>query len=90
MRKPKHKRIKGTPEEAAYDLPKEVDFRKLIPVGFGLRALEAFELERRHTIDLDNDVAKVFPDSASVNNVLRAIIANIRGVSDGEGRAVNG
>ena len=77
MHRPKHKAVKASPEEAAYDLPNELDFRKLTPIGFGLKALDAFEAGSRRIVELDPDVAKVFKNSQSVNDVLRAIIAHM-------------
>jgi hypothetical protein len=52
--------VKFTPEEMAYDLPKDVShlpFKRVKP-----------------KVELDDDVAKVFHDSAAVNKALRKLI----------------
>jgi hypothetical protein len=54
------RKVKFTPEEMAYDLPKDVShlpFRRVKP-----------------KIELDHDVAEVFSDSAAVNKALRKLI----------------
>jgi hypothetical protein len=58
-----------------YELPAELDFSKLKPVGFGSDSLE--NAQRRTTIELDIDVARVFSTSESVNRILRAIIQGL-------------
>lgn len=77
MPKSKHKAVKFTPEEMAYDLPAEVDVKKMRRVGTGKAAVDKLAERSRRTVGLDADVARVFPDSESVNAVLRAIIANV-------------
>lgn len=77
MRKSKHKAVKFTAEEMAYELPAEVDVKKIRRVGTGAETVRRLAERARRTIGLDPDVARVFPDSEAVNSVLRAIIASV-------------
>jgi len=69
--------VKFTQEEMAYDLPPGLDFSNLRHVGRGPEVVRRLAERSKRTVGLDPDVAQVFPDSESVNNVLRAIIANL-------------
>src|SRR5438552_3850352 len=64
-----------------YELPRELDFRKLKFIGFGLDALERHVARQRMTVTLDSDVACVFGASESVNTVLRGIIRSLSAAS---------
>ena len=77
MAKVKHKSVKFSPEEMAYELPPELDVKKLRRVGSGIETVKRLAKRSRRTIGLDPDVAKVFPDSEAVNGVLRAIILSL-------------
>jgi hypothetical protein len=57
----------------AYDLPAELDFRKLRYVGRGVESLRDWNRRRRRTIELDRDVASEFTDAAQVNEALRLV-----------------
>ena len=77
MPKSKHKAVKFTAEEMAYELPAEVDVKKMRRVGTGTETVKRLAERSRRTIGLDPDVARVFPDSEAVNAVSRAIIASV-------------
>ncbi len=77
MAKIKHKNVKFSPEEMAYELPAELDFKKLKKIGRGVETVRRLVERSKHTISLDADVAKVFSDSESVNGILRAIITSM-------------
>jgi hypothetical protein len=77
MAKIKHKNVKFSPEEMAYELPAELDIKKLRRVGSGVKTVKRLAERSRRTIGLDPDVAKVFPDSEAVNGMLRAIISSL-------------
>jgi hypothetical protein len=62
--------VKFSAEEMAYD-PETKDW---IPIGRGLAAYEKFRRWRRQMVRLDTDAARIFPDSAAVNNALRKLI----------------
>ena len=62
-----------------YELPREVNFKKLKFIGFGLDALERYADKRPTMVTLDSDVARWFNDSESVNTVLRGIIQSLGG-----------
>jgi hypothetical protein len=57
--------------EDEYEMPDEIDFSKLkrVPNPFSQRFRDL------NLVSLDNDVAKAFPDSESVNTALRRILA---------------
>jgi len=57
----------------AYDLPAELDIRKLRYVGRGIESLRDWNRRRRRTIELDRDVANEFTDAAQVNEALRLV-----------------
>jgi hypothetical protein len=71
--------------EADDDLPASLDPQKLRFVGVGLKALPPYRGSRAVAgarpvaVTLADDVAAVFKDSTSVNNVLRAIILSMPG-----------
>jgi hypothetical protein len=73
MPKPKIRKVKFTAAEMAYDLPAEMDMGKLRYVGRGVESLRDWNQRRRRTVELDKDVAKVFTDSAQVNEALRLV-----------------
>jgi hypothetical protein len=77
MAKIKHKSVKFSPEELDYELPEEVNLRKLRRAGSGIETVKRLAASSRRTIGLDPDVAKVFPDSEAVNGMLRAIISSM-------------
>lgn len=77
MAKSKHKNVKFTAEERAYDLPAELDITHLRRVGSGKKTVERLVERSKRTVGLDPDVASVFKDSEAVNAVLRAIIKNV-------------
>jgi hypothetical protein len=77
MAKRSHHEVKFSKAEMDLDLPVEIDFRKMGLVVRGPAAVKKVLERSRRTVGLDPDVAKVFGDSESVNNVLRAIIANL-------------
>ena len=72
MRNSKNKSPKAKPE--VDELPDELDPKKLRFIGFGLDALRAHAAKKRKKVELEPDVAKVFPDSESVNQALRSVI----------------
>jgi hypothetical protein len=74
MAKRKHKNVKFSPEEMAYELPAEIALKKMRRVGSGLGAVERLAARSKRVVGLDPDVAKVFPDAEAVNGMLRAII----------------
>jgi hypothetical protein len=77
MAKIKHKSVKFSPEELSYELPAQLDIKKLRRVGSGVETVKRLANRSKRTIGLDPDVAKVFPDSEAVNGVLRAIISSL-------------
>ena len=77
MPKPTHKRVKFSAEEMSYDLPAEMDLSKLRHVGSGPKTVKRLVERSKRVIGLDPDVARFFPDSESVNAVLRAIIDSL-------------
>ncbi len=77
MAKTKYKNVKFSPQELGYELPAEVDVRKLRKVGNGTATVERLAERSNRTVSLDADVAKVFSDSESVNGMLRAIITSM-------------
>jgi len=54
--------------EKDYEVPEYVDFSKAIPNPYVQR------FEELNLVSLDADVAKVFPDSETVNQALRLLI----------------
>lgn len=72
-----HQRVKFSKAEMESDLPEEIDFSKLPRAGVGPSTVRRLVERSKRMIGLDPDVAKVFGDSQSVNNVLRAIIAGL-------------
>jgi hypothetical protein len=77
MAKTKHKTVKFSPEELAYELPADIDVKKMRRVGSGVNTVKRLTSRSKRTIGLDPDVAKVFPDSEAVNGILRAIISSL-------------
>ncbi|HEX4053292.1 MAG TPA: hypothetical protein VHX86_03415 [Tepidisphaeraceae bacterium] len=73
MSKKSHKHVKFTPEELAYE-PDDIDVTKLRHVGKGAEVVKKLAERSKRTVGLDADVSRVFRDSESVNNALRAII----------------
>ena len=71
MRKRKHS--KATPDERAYEMPREADLHNLTYIGEGLEAVKRFAAGRK-TVELDGDVVKEFSTSEQVNLVLRMVI----------------
>jgi hypothetical protein len=57
--------------EETYDLPRELDFRKLRVVGIGLESLRKHTAAVRKVVELEPDVAKEFPTAKAVNDALR-------------------
>ena len=72
-----HRRVKFSKAEMESDLPAEIDFSKLPRAGVGPGTIQRLAERSKRMIGLDPDVAEVFGDSQSVNNVLRAIIAGL-------------
>ena len=72
MAEKKHKQVKFTRREMAYDLPAELDFTKLKLVGRGPKAIET--AARRTVVSLDPDVSAVFTSAKEVNAALRGLI----------------
>lgn len=68
-----HKNVKFTAEEMAYDPPDTSDPNRWVPVGRGAAAIFG-KPQRARTVTLEADIARVFPDSASVNKALRKLI----------------
>ena len=58
--------------KATYDLPKELDFRKLRVIGVGIESLRQHAAKRK-TVELEPDVAKDFPTAKAVNDALRQL-----------------
>ena len=73
MPKKSVKKPKNRSWEDTYDLPPELDFRKLRVVGVGLDALRDFASKRRKPVRLAPDVARDFPTSEAVNEALRLV-----------------
>lgn len=65
-----------------YDLPAELDFRKLKFVGVGLDVLEKHIARKAMTVHLDPDVAQGFQDERAVNDALRLVL-RLRDVPSG-------
>lgn len=59
--------------EATYDLPRELDFRKLRVVGVGMDALRKHVDAKRRVVELEPDVARDFPTAKAVNDALRRL-----------------
>jgi hypothetical protein len=57
--------------EETYDLPKELDLRKLRVVGVGLESLRKHASAKIRVVELEPDVAKEFPTAKAVNEALR-------------------
>ncbi len=79
MSKRNAKTSKSHSPHDSYELPREVNFKKLKFIGFGVDALERYAAKRPTTVTLDSDVARWFNDSESVNTVLRGIIRSLGG-----------
>ncbi len=77
MPKTKHKDVKFSSEELAYELPAEVDLKKARRLGNGVDTVKRLVARSKRTVSLDPDVAKVFTDSEAVNGMLRAIISGM-------------
>jgi hypothetical protein len=77
MPKTKHKEVKFSAEELAYELPAEVDLKKARRLGSGVETVKRLAARSKRTVNLDPDVAKVFTDSEAVNGMLRAIISGM-------------
>jgi len=77
MAKATHKHVKFSPEEMAYELPKEIDVTGLRPIGRGIEAVRKLSDRSKCLVGLDPDVARVFKSADQVNKVLRAIIATV-------------
>lgn len=62
----------------AYELPDELNFDKLKPVGVGIDALKHHEAKKadakRRMIELAPDVADAFGSADEVNEALRSIV----------------
>ena len=84
MPKSKAKAVNFTPEELAYDLPAEVDVKRMRRVGTGTETVRRLAERSKRTVGLDPDVARVFKDSEAVNAVLRAIIASVPAMQPSE------
>ena len=72
-KKIKHRAVKFSPEEMAYDAPPDTDFSRWKPLGRGVHAIVARPPKLR-TMDIEPDVAKVFKTSQAVNQALRMLI----------------
>lgn len=72
-KKIKHRNVKFTAEEMAYDAPADTDFSRWKPLGQGPKAIFARPSMPR-SVDLAPDVAKVFRTSSAVNQALRLLI----------------
>jgi len=70
--KAKHRSVKFTPEEMAFD-PSPEDLKKWKVVGRGREAISGKPPSGK-SITLDKDVAEVFPDAKAVNEALRSLI----------------
>jgi hypothetical protein len=75
MPKPRVKKVKFNAEEMAYDIPKQLDFRKLRYVGIGLDALDRHVARKQaaRMIRLAPDVAEAFRSDEEVNEALRLV-----------------
>ncbi|HRK30711.1 MAG TPA: hypothetical protein PLD59_06490 [Tepidisphaeraceae bacterium] len=71
MAKVKHKSVKSSEEETAYDPPDTSNRQRWAFVGRGPKAIFA---KPTGVVRLDDDVAAVFKDSGSVNKALRLLI----------------
>lgn len=60
--------------ETADDLLPHYDFAKMPIIKRGPGYSAKSKMVRIHTVALDPDIAKVFPDDASVNQALRLLI----------------
>ena len=77
MPKAKHKDVKFSPEEMAYELPAEIDLGKVRRIGSGVETAGRLADRSKRTVGLDPDVARVFTNSDAVNGMLRAIISGL-------------
>jgi hypothetical protein len=73
MAQVKHKKVKFTAEEMAYDPPDTSDPKRWIVIGRGPKAAFA----KARTVRLQPDIARAFPSSAAVNKALRKLIAQM-------------
>ncbi len=73
MKRVKHKEVKFSPEEMAYDAPAEVDFSRWKPRGRGPELLKRDSGTKR-SVQLDPDVSAAFPDDNAVNSALRELV----------------
>ena len=73
MAKARHKSVKFSPEEMAYELPAEIDFSKLRHVGDGAETVRRLLERSKRVVGLDPDVAKAFRTDDEVNEALRLV-----------------
>ena len=73
MSRVKVRQVKFTPEEMAYDAPREVNFKKGLVIQ-GFDAWKALLSAERGYVRLAPDVRRAFPDDKSVNAALRAMM----------------
>jgi len=74
MKRAKHKEVKFSPEEMAYEAPAEVDFSRWKSVGRGPKAWQNRHLLKARSVTLDPDVSAAFPDDDAVNSALRELV----------------
>lgn len=72
----KHKNVKFSAEEMAYEMPAELDFSKLRHIPGGLAGLRRYMKAKRadRNVKLDPDVFLAFPTAEEVNDVLRIVM----------------
>lgn len=59
--------------QATYDLPDELDLKRLRVVGVGMESLRKHAAAKRRTVELEPDIAKAFPTAQAVNDGLRTL-----------------
>jgi hypothetical protein len=73
MPKRTHRPVEFTPEETAYELPAEINVKRLRPAGRGPEATRKLVERSKRMVGLDADVARDFASADEVNEALREL-----------------